>query len=285
MNRELILQKLDTIDDLPTLPTVMVKLSRTLDDANCCSKDIVKILSSDPAICARILKTVNSPLFNRGGGEDRSLQNAITRLGFREVKNIVLSTSVFNMFAGVPDRLFDRTCFWRHCLATSLISIEIARQHPPLHSLRADELHLAGLIHDLGKMILDAYFPELFETALRVSVQERLPLFEAEQAALGIDHGEIGCEVAKTWHLPPFAVETIRHHHDPEASAQESRNLVRVVHLANYLANTQELGAGGDMAAPVFRRDVRELLGIDGRLIQRIVTAAVEEENALNHLL
>jgi putative nucleotidyltransferase with HDIG domain len=285
MNRDLILQKLATIDDLPTLPTVMVKLMRVLDDADCCSEDVVRILSGDPAICARILKTVNSPLFSRGAGEERSLRNAITRLGFREVKNIALSTSVFNMFAGVPNRLFDRTCFWRHCFATSLVAIEISRRHPPMRSLRSDELHLAGLIHDLGKMILDAYFPDLFETALRVALQGRMPLHEAEQAALGIDHAEIGFRIAETWRLPSCATETIRFHHDPESASDEFRDLVRVVHFANYIANVEEIGAGGDSTAPVFRREVRDSLCIDGRTVRAVVDAALKIEKEMGSLL
>ncbi len=280
--RAIILAKLERIHNLPTLPIVMTKLSTALEDVNCSINEIAKVLSNDPAISTQILKTVNSPLFAIGGSKVTTLHTAITRLGFREVKNIALSTSVFKMFDGVKSTLFDRKSFWKHCLCVSLASLELGALMRDKRRFPKDELHLAGLIHDIGKIILDAHFADVFEDALKLAMTAKLPLYEAERLILGIDHAELGHLIAEKWNLPPIANAAITYHHEPENAPEEFRSIVNIVHMANYIVNTQDLGTGGDLAAPVFKRQVLEALDLNAVDVQSVVKSVAEKEKDLS---
>lgn len=278
--RNAVLRQLGKIESLPTLPDVMSKLSSALENPNCSAAMVVDVLSNDPSISTQILKTVNSPIFSGGGGRTKDLKSAITRLGFKEVKNIALSTSVFKMFEGVKSALFDRKGFWEHCLCSSLAAIELASVSG-FKRVPRDELHLAGLLHDVGKIILDAYFPELFEKSLTLSFHQKVPLFEAERLTMGIDHGELGAIVADRWKLPPMAIDAIRHHHDPSSAPDEHRRIIDLVHMANYVANSQELGTSGDFATPVFKREIWESLDLSPEAMKTVVDSVVAQEGEL----
>jgi len=280
--RDKILAKLERIHNLPTLPIVMTKLSAALDNVDCSINEIVKILNNDPAISTQILKTVNSPLFAIGGAKITTLQVAITRLGFREVKNIALSTSVFKMFDGVKSTLFDRKSFWKHCLCTSLAALELGAVKGNHRLFPKDELHLAGLVHDIGKIVLDAHFADIFEEAIKLAMTAKIPLFEAERLILGIDHSELGHKIAEKWNLPPVADAAILFHHDPENAPEAHRHIVNIVHMANYIVNTQDLGTGGDIAAPVFKRQVLEALDITAVDVQSVVKSVAAKEKELS---
>ena len=260
--RSEILSKLDSITDLPTLPDVMIKLNKVLEDVNCGVMDIVKILESDPAISVQILKTVNSPLFATCGAKITSLQNAISRLGFREVKNIALSTSVYEMMNGVKSNNFDRKEFWRYCMATSLGAAEIAVLKKDPRNFRVDELHLAGLVHGMGKMILDSYFPEYFQECLALAKEKDLPLYDVEREHLGIDHCELGAIVSGKWKLPLTAVNAIKYNANPQEAPDNVKPAIMAVHLASFIANSEKLGNSGE-ACPIICKGTLKALDMD----------------------
>ncbi len=277
--REEIIQRLEGIDNLPTLPAVMNRLTEALNNPECCASDVVRVLVNDVSISAQILKTVNSPIFSTGGPKVDDLQTAIARLGFREVRNIALSTSVFQMFDAVESRLFDRQEFWRHCLSTSLAASEIGKLAG--FALKMDELHLAGLVHDIGKIILDAEFTDLFEQSLGLALQKDLPLYQAEQVVMEIDHSEVGAILAAGWNLPEVATAAIRYHHEIKGCPDETKPVLHVVSLANYIVNTQDLGTGGDSARPVFCRESWEALALTAEDIQCVVRTVNEKSSEL----
>jgi putative nucleotidyltransferase with HDIG domain len=277
--RDEFIKKLHKIDGLPTLPIVMSKLTKALGDTNCNATSIEQILLSDPAISTQLLKTVNSPLYAAKGAKVADLRMAVTRLGFREVKNIVLSTSVFKMFDGVKSKLFDRQSFWKHCMTTSQAAIEIGKLTN--RRLKRDELHLAGLVHDIGKIILDSHFSEEFEQCLQLAYKGKIPLCDAEELVLGINHAEIGFILAEKWNLPDYAANAIRYHHTPDKAPEEFAEVVNTVHMANYLVNSQDLGTSGDFVVPVFNKCVLESSNITAEIMQEVVETLIDQEEEL----
>lgn len=201
------------LQELPTLPLIVTKIIQTTNDPRSSASDLNQLIMHDQAIAAKVLKLANSAFYGLPG-KVTSLGRAVTLLGFNTVRSLALSVSIIEAFAGEGrSPLFDRHRFWEHSLAVSACAkIIAARQAPDLR----EEAHMAGLFHDIGKIILDQYFYEYFATAIRLAREQHIPLPEAEETILGINHAEVGAQVAERWNFPPHLVEVIRQHHQPE---------------------------------------------------------------------
>ncbi|RMD77484.1 MAG: HDOD domain-containing protein [Lentisphaerae bacterium] len=218
---------------------------------------------NDPALSTRLLNIANSALFRPPGSEPLAdLRQVVMRIGFKEIRNIAMASAVVRLVGNIPHRLFNRTEFLRHCIATSLIAIHLGQklrhQYP---ALKSDELHLGGLLHDLGKIFLDAEFPEQLEECISLSMHHRLPLVEAERLVMELTHDELGEYLCRQWELPPVARHSIRYHHNPAGAPAEHRITIMLINMANYLANVSDLGNSGDFTRPVFDQTVWKQTG------------------------
>lgn len=265
-----ILYRLKTVEDLPTLPTVISKLADLINDVNCSAIDIMNLLNSDSAIASRILKVVNSSLYQSRSGHVMSLQDAVVRLGFKEVNNIALSTAVMTMFPVRNKGLFNRREFWKHSLYTSLVAVELGKVVKNV-SFKTDELHLTGLLHGIGKLIFDLYFPDLFQKSLTLASHAEYPLCRSEQMVMGIDHCELGYIVALNWKLPPVAVNVIRYYASPEECGCEFRDIARIINLADYIVSTQEFGLDPAVGFSALDSAVWTALGLESSQIEECV--------------
>ncbi|MBN1825065.1 MAG: HDOD domain-containing protein [Candidatus Eisenbacteria bacterium] len=274
---EEVFRQLEGVDNLPTLPTVIEELGRTIRDPNSDAKRVSRIIEDDPAIMARILKVVNSAYY--GGQEPiTSVQTAVARMGMRAVNNIALSTAVFSAFGEQEEDGFDREEFWRHSISAGIASVvvyERAQQHMQSRYGK-DVLHLAGLLHDIGKIIFDQFFHNEFHEALRVSRDRKIPLNEAEREVLGSDHAEVGAWLGMKWNLSSDILQVIRWHHEPEKTDVENWGLAAVCHTADYICNLEKIGDGGN-AAPGFQKSVWKKLGLAVSDIQDVVEMVGEE--------
>lgn len=279
-----ILFKLKNIQDLPTLPVVMTKLSETIANQNCCAKDIVDILNNDPAIATKILKTVNSPLFCTGKQRIDSLQYAIVRLGFKEVQNIALSTAIVKMFENKKGKLFNIKEFWKHSMFTSLVAIELGKRLPDL-KLKSDELHIAGLLHGIGKIILDSYFSDDFEKSMSLSLNGNIPLYNAEEIIMGINHCELGYMIALNWNLPDVAVHAIRFYHAPNEAPEKHRDIVHVINISDYLVSCNDFGISGEVTTPNLNKTSWEQISLNASEVQDVIESVKQNENILASLL
>ncbi|MBI5058753.1 HDOD domain-containing protein [candidate division KSB1 bacterium] len=228
--------------DLPTLPTIAIEVSRLATSPLTGMSDIVRIIRNDPPLTAKILRVANSAFYGMPRRIE-SLNMALVVLGMREINNLVTCISVLRAFPGRGEAGFDRNAFWEHSAGTGEIARVIAsRLHLRLHGVE----FTAGLLHDVGKIVLDQHFHSEFMESLRVASAEGLSTAEAERRVLGVDHAEIGAWLAEAWALPPAITECIRYHHQPTLSP-DSRTLTAVVHMAN-LFTTAMLGSESQRA-------------------------------------
>lgn len=278
MERQAIIRKLEGILDLPTLPLVVTKVKEAVRDPNSDAKRISKILEDDPAIMSRILKVVNSPLY-AAREPITSLQTAVARMGMNAVSNLAMTTSVFQVFGKEGGAEFSREDYWRHCICTGIATAVLyGRFRSAIRkSYTPDVLHLCGLLHDMGKLVLIRYFTKEFSQALQCAADEAIPLDVAEKKTIGMDHAEIGQWLAERWKLAPEHAAVIRYHHNPEAVDPEARELVMLCHCANYICNLESLGNGGDTDAPAFREAVWGQLGMALSDVGDVVDAIGEE--------
>lgn len=227
---------LKRIRDLPSLPTVIHKLMTMMQDPNIPASQISELISYDPGLGSRVLRMVNSAAF----GFQRhisSIQHGIMILGFNAVRGVVLSASVLKLFEGKshPGGL-NHEAFWWHSTATALTAKFVSDK---LH-LAMDDAFTAGMLHDMGKLVLDVYFTEFYQPVLQCGYNhpERchgVEFLSREAEMLGTTHAEVGAELAAQWKLPANIADVMRYHHNPEHVVPSHQKLVAAVCLANGL--------------------------------------------------
>ncbi|PID28365.1 MAG: hypothetical protein CSB55_05195 [Candidatus Cloacimonadota bacterium] len=229
-------QKLQKIDNLPTLPAVAGRLLEILSSDNTSMSQIADILATDPSLTGRVLKVSNSAYFGVTKKID-TIRLALVVLGMKEINNILLSISLFKTFDGVGKN-FDLKEFWLHSIAVGYLSQYIFK-HFGISS--HGEEFTAGLIHQIGKIILEQFFHDDFIEILDLINDENLSDLEAEEKVLGVTHPDLGAWLARKWRIPANLVEAIRYHRMPEY-AQKNKLLPAVVNISNSIANYYEIG-------------------------------------------
>lgn len=226
------------IRDIPSLPEVVNRIILLLNEPNTPASEIAKLISYDPGLSSKVLRMVNSAAY----GFQRqisSIQHGIMILGFNTVRGLVLSASILKMFEsqGSGPQGLDHRRFWEHSLATALGARIMATS---LRMPDADDAFSAGMLHDIGKVVLDVHFrrdyQQVMELARRKKISPHGPAFLAiEDSVLQSDHTRVGAFLATKWKLPVTIAETIQYHHAPQ-EAPTCQPLVSLVALANQLA-------------------------------------------------
>jgi len=218
------------IDELPTLPHVVSQVLEKTRDQNSRLDEIVDLISTDQALVSTYLRLVNSAFygFNR---RITTLKQAITLLGFRSVRNVVVNAGVVGIFRRRTFNTHHRRRLWDHSVACAVAARLLAERggYPA-----REEAFTAGLLHDIGKVVIDQYAPK-DSAAIMERVEGGEEPREAERAVLGVDHPRIGAWIAERWHLPKTLCAVIEHHHDPDGSERDE-DLVRIVAAANAVA-------------------------------------------------
>ena len=234
MDPQKIIEKLDRLEDLPTLPAIAMEVNKMLRDYNTSIKVLSQTIEKDQAIVPRILKLVNSAFFGFRS-EISDISRAIVVLGFNTVRNVVISVSIIDAFSGkevLED--FDIKALWTHSVAVAVTSRYLAEKT----RLQAPEdAFTGGLLHDIGKVVLAQFFQDLFRRVWASAKQNNLPLYDAENREILITHAHIGAHLAKKWPLPRSMVDTIRYHYAVRKSAYDI-NLLMIVHVANIIVNS-----------------------------------------------
>jgi putative nucleotidyltransferase with HDIG domain len=226
------------IGGLITLPDVYLRITRLIDDPNSSAADIAKAVNQDPSFTIRLLRVANSALYRFPSAVD-TVAKAVSVIGTSQVRNLALSMSVASSFDGMLNELVSMPNFWRHSLYCALISRHLARQ---AGRCDRDALFTAGLLHDIGELVIFNRLPEQAKESLLLVLdsQDELPIHAAEHQVIGFDHSAVGGELARQWNLPPLLEECIAHHHEIAGARQHPRE-VALVHIGNVLALMAEV--------------------------------------------
>jgi putative nucleotidyltransferase with HDIG domain len=254
--------------DLPTLPQIALEVNQLASNPLTGMNEIVRIIRNDPALTAKILRVSNSAFYGMSGRVE-SLNMALVVLGMREINNLVTCISIFKAFPNKPgEQRFDRKTFWEHSAACGEIARVIASKlHLRMHGVE----FTAGLLHDIGKVVLEQHYHDEFMAALTFSQAQNLVSTEAERNVLGVDHAEIGAWLCERWHLPECITEAIRYHHQPTLAPQ-NKTLSAVVHLSDIITNALISGnvhatvtylLSGDPAWDILTTQHPEIIGLD----------------------
>lgn len=227
------------LDKLPSVPRIYSELVNALADNKASAPDVAKIISQDLAISARILQIVNSAFFG-GSGLTNTIQEAVVRLGIGMIKSLILSIEVFQnaqSFNSVPGFSIDE--MQKHALVTATLAKKLLNDQSI-----ADDVFMAALLHDIGKLVMLSVLPEQFEAVLRLAESNDMSFYLAEQELMGLSHAEIGGYLLGVWGLPYSIVEAVANHHDPtRVPGQTGFGIVEAVYVANTLAGGEALNA------------------------------------------
>jgi putative nucleotidyltransferase with HDIG domain len=232
LSNKMLASTVGSVKDLPVLPRTFMALREKLADPNASVKEVVKLVEQDISISAKILQLVNSALFGLPR-ESSTINTAVSYLGIDMLHNLVLSAEVFRVFenaAKLPGFSFEEV--HEHSQLTAKIA-----SHIPVPAAVHSAAVVAGLLHDVGKLVLATRSPKHFARALEGAAEEKRPLFAVEQDLMGVSHAEVGAYLLGIWGLPCPVVEAVAHHHHPERVPQDTLDAVAVVHVANYLAH------------------------------------------------
>jgi HD-like signal output (HDOD) protein len=257
----------ERISEVSSLPEVAMRIMRLADDPTTGADELLEAVRSDPALVMRVMRTVNSS-YHGLPNQVADLKQAITLLGFDEIRNLALTAFVARSFqSGDGHASYSRRELWNHMVATSLIARTIARQcgHPA-----PQEAYLAGLLHDLGVVLLDQYVHNPFCRVLD-ALDAQTPSWQTERRILGFDHAGLGCYVAKRWNLPAALADAIGYHHVPDRYVGPELLTVCVVSLADCLCHNRgitSLGIPQNFTPPMM---VFHELGLDRVWLKAIV--------------
>ncbi len=254
------------IKDLVTLPEVALRIARMVDDPRSSANDVGREISLDAALTARVLRIVNSPAFGHSG-KIATVSRAITVLGLRQVRDLTVGLTAIHTFDGIGNELVTMESFWRHSVLCAVAAGEIAALRG-----RDETPFVAGLLHDIGKLVLFSRAAEPERRALLMSVDsiDDEELFLCERAVLGFDHAAVGLALARNWAMPLLLQECIAFHHEPEL-AQEHPLEVATVHIANSVAVLAEIGSDDPSDAPAMSPGALRTVKLDLARLSEIV--------------
>ncbi|OOZ40754.1 hypothetical protein BOW53_06450 [Solemya pervernicosa gill symbiont] len=220
------------VSRLPSPPVVLQKLIEAFAGDEASFDELASLIERDAALCAKVVAVANSPFYYRSGNFN-SLKRALITLGMKTVKSISVTASVYQYFYGIkaiPPHQLNR--LWQHALTTAVVARSLAKVSG---YAEPDEAYMAGLFHDLGKMVLalshSAEYREIADQA-----QGGRDLIVLEQQRLDISHDQVGAHVLESWGLPTFIVDAVRYHHEPVSTLQDAHHLVKITWLANIAA-------------------------------------------------
>ena len=250
---------------------VLLEIEQALQSPQCNLNTIGDAIQKDPDLTARLLRLANSPFF---GFANRlsTVAEAVSLLGIQQIQDMIVASSVLEQFKGVPDNLVNKDSFWRHSLAVGLAArlLAMERRLP-----KPDKFFVAGLLHDVGRLVLLAQAAEWAQAVFELYQREKMLLRDAEKKVLGYDHQQIAAELLQSWSYPSALVQAVEFHHTPNQSVAKLD--AAVVHVADHLVNAMAIGSSGEQFITPLDEKAWGLLGLDPESLPRLVEAVDEQ--------
>lgn len=268
---------LQTAKDLPPMPQTTLKAHEIIKDPNASFEDLAGVLEMDQAIATRVLRMANSPYYGMSGSVS-SIKHASTILGLKVLEElIVMAWSTKALADRMEGYGLDSGDLWQHSLGVAFGSKIIAAAKDPG---MANDAFSAGLIHDVGKLVLDPYIEERRDAFTAFLASGTESFLSAEKAILGFDHAEMAAELCTNWNVPQTLATAIRYHHAPAASG--GNQLAYIVHIADVIAMMSGMGSGIDGLQYHMDEGVMAKLGMSSDDMSTVMMQIVEAVQAIS---
>jgi HD-like signal output (HDOD) protein len=258
---------------------LLQEIEAALRSPQCSLGTVAETIEKDPDLTARLLRFANSAYC---GFSTRmsTVMEAISLIGIQQVQDLLAASSVIERFAGVSSELVNMESFWQHSLACGIgaRSLALERRLP-----KPDRFFVAGLLHDIGRLVLYLQSPKLAQNIFETYRNDRLLLREAEARVLGYDHQGIGEALLRSWKYPPALVNAVGYHHQPGACAASPLEAA-VVHVADHLVNAMRVGSSGERFVPPLNPQAWTSLGLTPRVIEPVINIIDEQFDAVQEM-
>lgn len=258
---------------------VLEEIEAALESPQCSLVTVGEAIEKDPDLTARLLKLGNSSFY---GYSTRlaTVTEAISLIGIQQVQDLLLASSIIEKFSGVTDEFVSMESFWRHSLACGIAArlVAVERRLP-----KPDKFFVAGLLHDVGRLVLFSQAPKLAEQVFHRYRGERLLLREAEVRVLGYDHQQIGGGLLKHWKYPGHLTQAVECHHQPGLS-DAGRDAAAIVHFADHLVNAMQIGSSGERHVPPLNTKAWDSMGLPLEALPSIVRTVDEQIEAVQEI-
>jgi HD-like signal output (HDOD) protein len=268
-------RRTEQVGELPTLPHVVQKLASMMGRTNVSAEEIGLLIEKDQVLSAKVLRLANSPYY---GFPSRigSVAHAVVVLGLNVVKGLTLCATAFDMMKSA-----GMDALWRHSLGVA-ITAHILGTNAEMKN--PEEVFVAGLLHDIGKVVLYVKWPDVGRQITGASKDSTRYLIESEQSLFDVTHADVGGWLAAAWHLPVTLRESIMYHHNPVA-AQDAKLQTAIVHVADILVKGLACGNPGDDLVPSLSAQAWKLVGLDDHTLMSCVAKAHEEFQTIDDYL
>lgn len=261
---------------LISLPEIFIRVNQVMSDPNHDAKQLGDVISHDPSLTARILRIVNSAFYGLRV-KIELVSRAVSVIGEEDLRNLVLATSAVETFKRIPNELVDIDLFWRHSIHTGIVSKLLSKHCNILHGER---LFIAGLLHDIGKLIMYHQEPDLSQDILVEASDTDGVIFHAEEELLGFNHADVGGALVNAWKLADTLKDTVSYHHAP-LLARKYPVETAIVHIANCVVNA--IGPETEINEhlldnhPSFEPETLNITGINLKILPQLMDQAWEE--------
>lgn len=272
------------LGQIPTMPTIAAKVMQIVNDPHSSAEDVAKFISRDVALTSKVLRLANSAFY----GIPRtisSVNSAIVILGFNTIRSLVLSASVLKVFPAKPGLIaFDRKAFWKHSFMVGIASRMLAQIYRKKKLVDMETAFSAGLLHDIGKIILEQYANEDYLPVLKAAKEKGLPLFMVEKSIIGMSHADVSGMLVDKWQMPnELRIPIINHHAPLEDKA--SQDMAGIVHYANHLCHIKGSGCMDNETFAPFIQEIEAMLGLgvsQEQLLEELEKHILEAEPFFN---
>ncbi len=267
-------QFLSGFDSLISLPDACVRVNQLADDPTASAIDIADAISHDPNLTLQLLRIANSPYYGFPSRVD-SMTRAIAVIGMQDLCDLVLSTSIFNIFSQYDNQIIDFDGYWQHSIITAFIARQLAAKTKTC-VLAKERLFIAGLLHDVGKLVMLIKVPEIMCIIKSHIEQSHETFSEAEQLVFGLGHAEIGAELLRQWQLPKSLQDIVKYHHQPDKATHYLLE-TSIVHIANAMAQYLNVGVLPSSYPVKISSTAWRITGLDKHGVASVISSAKTE--------
>lgn len=266
---------------IAALPAVAIKFSEAIKNPLTSNQDLESIISEDSALASKVLMIANSALFNFPSKID-SISKAITIIGYKQLNEIILSCSIVAMFKDIPQNVVEMEQFWRHNIAVATASRILAASR---REQNIEKFFTAGLLHDIGKLILFAEKPKYATEVIEKCNETKQLMHKVEQEVLGFDHAKLGAMLLKKWKLPESIVSAVYYHHMPSVSTGDIVDPA-IIHIADIISHSLQYGSSGEKFVPKLNEKAWDILGLDVEVIPTMIDQLhLQHNEAMKYIL